>query len=278
MAMLVLNSVFERTWSTRAGNRPGSDYWATIIPQIKLQRPEFIFVAEAYWDLEWELQQQGFDFCYDKRLYDRLEKETAESVRLHLLADMGYQEKLVRFIENHDEPRALAAFSPPKNRAAAVAMATLPGAKLFHEGQLEGRTVRTPVFLGRRQPEPTDPDLLAFYRTLLNTACRKELRNGSWRLCEQAGWPGNESCRNLLSWCWRCEGEYHLIIVNLSDAVAQGQVRLPWDEISGTSWQMTDLFTGHRYERSGDEMRNPGLYVDLPPWGYHVMGRWLSME
>ena len=29
-------------------------------------------MAEAYWDLEWALQQQGFDYCYDKRLYDRL--------------------------------------------------------------------------------------------------------------------------------------------------------------------------------------------------------------
>ena len=64
-------------------------------------------MAEAYWDLEWELQQQGFDYCYDKRLYDRLEHDTVESVPLHLCADLAYQRKLVRFIENHDEPRAL---------------------------------------------------------------------------------------------------------------------------------------------------------------------------
>jgi hypothetical protein len=29
-------------------------------------------MAEVYWDMEWTLQQQGFDYCYDKRLYDRL--------------------------------------------------------------------------------------------------------------------------------------------------------------------------------------------------------------
>ena len=116
MAMLVLNSVFERTWGPRAGARPDVDYWAAIIPAVKAQHPDFTFIAEAYWDLEWELQQQGFDFCYDKRLYDRLEKEGAESVWLHLLADMAYQEKLLRFIENHDEPRAAAAF--PRDAAA----------------------------------------------------------------------------------------------------------------------------------------------------------------
>jgi hypothetical protein len=68
-----------------------SDYWTTVIPAIKGERPDFKFIAEAYWDLEWELQQQGFDFCYDKRLYDRLEHDPTESVRLHLCADPSSQ-------------------------------------------------------------------------------------------------------------------------------------------------------------------------------------------
>ena len=44
-------------------------------------------MAEAYWDMEWTLQQQGFDLCYDKRLYDRLVHDGAESVLGHLQAD-----------------------------------------------------------------------------------------------------------------------------------------------------------------------------------------------
>ena len=116
MAMLVLNDVFERTWGQRAGSRPAAEYWAEIIPATKKAHPDFRFIAEAYWDLEWELQQQAFDFCYDKRLYDRLEHANAESVRLHLCADLAYQEKLLRFIENHDEPRAAAVFSPGEGK------------------------------------------------------------------------------------------------------------------------------------------------------------------
>jgi glycosidase len=114
MAILMLNQVFERTWGARAGQPPATDYWRDVIPAIKRAHPEFLFMAEAYWDLEWELQQQGFDLCYDKRLYDRLNHDNAESVRLHLCADLAYQQKLVRFIENHDEPRAAAVFSPPQ--------------------------------------------------------------------------------------------------------------------------------------------------------------------
>jgi glycosidase len=148
MAMLLINSIFERTWGHRAGPRPATEYWVDVISALRKLRPDFLFIAEAYWDLEWDLQQQGFNYCYDKRLYDRLEHDAAEDVRLHLCAELAYQEKLVRFTENHDEPRALSVFSPAKARATAVTVATIPGAKLFHEGQFEGRMVRLPVFLG----------------------------------------------------------------------------------------------------------------------------------
>src|SRR5207302_1303439 len=84
MAMLVMNDTFERTWGARAGPRPVDDYWPSLIPQVRKTHPNFLFIAEAYWDLEFALQQQGFDYCYDKRLYDRLLHEGAESVRLHL--------------------------------------------------------------------------------------------------------------------------------------------------------------------------------------------------
>ena len=159
-------------------------------------------MAEAYWDLEWELHQQGFDFCYDKKLYDRMEHGDAENVRLHLLADLSYQQGMVRFIENHDEPRAAATFPDGKGRAAAVAILTLPGARLLHEGQFEGLKVRLPVFLARRPAEPVDQDLADFYENLLKETSRDLFRNGDWRLCERSGWPDNQSCQNILTWCW----------------------------------------------------------------------------
>jgi len=277
MAMLLINAIFERTWGDHAGRRPATEYWADLISAIKSAHPGFLFMAEAYWDLEWELQQQGFDYCYDKRLYDRLEHDSAESVHLHLCTDLAFQGKLVRFIENHDEPRAVSVFSPERERAVAVIMVTIPGAKLFHEGQFEGRAVRLPVFLGRRPVEPEDADLQAFYRTLLKIASLNGVRDGLWQLCDRTGWPDNATYQNLIAWCWRSGAEHRLIIVNLSASRAQGMVLLPWDDLKGKTWQMTDLFTGEMYERSADEMCTQGLYVDLPPWGYHVLGRWRQM-
>ena len=76
MAMLVMNDVFARTWGEAVGPEPAAEYWPTLIAEVRQTRPGFVFMAEAYWDLEWELQQQGFDYCYDKRLYDRLVQRT----------------------------------------------------------------------------------------------------------------------------------------------------------------------------------------------------------
>lgn len=270
MAMLVVNAVFEKTWGKRVGAPPEEEFWEELIDAVRRQHPGFIFMAEAYWDLEWLLQQQGFDYCYDKRLYDRLRHGDAESLGLHLLADPAYQNRLIRFIENHDEPRAAAAFSPAKNRAAAVVMATLPGAKLFHEGQFEGRRIHLPVQLGRRPAEAPDKTLLAFYRKLLGLVRSPCLRGGAWFLCETVGWPDNPTHRNLLAWCWRGKDERALVVVNHSDHKSQGRVRVPWVELKGRTWLLEDLLSNRVYERSGDEICEPGLFVDLDPHAFHV--------
>jgi glycosidase len=270
MAMLLLNDIFERTWGARAGAKPADDYWAVIIPAVRKKHQEFRFIAEAYWDLEWELQQHGFDHCYDKKLYDRMEHGDADAVRMHLLADPSYQMGMVRFIENHDEPRAAAAFPDGKGRAAAVAILTLTGVKLLHEGQFEGRKVRLPVFLARRPAEPMDHDLAAFYGRLLKETNREVFRNGNWRLCERSGWPDNQSFLNILTWCWTKDNERFLIIINFGKATAQTRVQVPWDELRKKTWRLSDVLSGEAYDRDGDEMRDAGLYVELKPWQYHL--------
>ena len=269
MAMLLLNSIFERTWNGRAGAGPAAEYWVDVISAVKNTHPGFLFIAEAYWNLEWELQQQGFDFCYDKTLYDRLEHTDAESIRQHLCADLAYQSKLLRFIENHDEPRAAASFSPVEERAVALVAATLPGAKLFHEGQFEKRKIRLPVFLGRRPKEHFDRDLNGFYATLLEAVNRTIFHDGRWTLCDQTGWPDNESFRNLVTWSWMHADERYLIAVNLSDGPVQARIQVPWPDAGDGTWQLLDLLSGALYERDGDKLQSAGLYVELEPWNYH---------
>jgi glycosidase len=268
MAMLMLNDVFERTWGERAGPRPVDEYWPNVIAAVESDHPGFVFVAEAYWDLEWELQQQGFEYCYDKRLYDRLVAGDAEAVHGHLTAEGAYQQRLVRFIENHDEPRASAVFPPEKVHAAAVTALTQTGARLVHDGQLEGRTVQLPVFLGRRPHETADLELRTFYEKLLAALEDRVFRDGDWQLGDSSGWDGNDASQSLVVWGWRGESR-KLVVVNLGGEPASGHVSLPWDDLRGRVWQLDDAASGERYERSGDDLRD-GLYVALGPWCWHL--------
>src|SRR5262249_52432143 len=137
MAMLVLPEVFERTWGIKA-----QPFWPAATRRVREQVPGFCFMAEVYWDMEWTLQQQGFDYTYDKRLYDRLRARHARPVREHLWADVDYQNRMARFLENHDEPRASATFPPGVHEAAAVITFLSPGLRFFHQGQFEGRMKR----------------------------------------------------------------------------------------------------------------------------------------
>ena len=162
-------------------------------------------------------------------------------------------------------------FGSTKGAAAAVVVATLPGARLFHDGQLEGRKVKLPVQLGRQPDEAPDPVIQAFYRKLLHAVRDARLRDGEWSLCEISGWPDNESFRNLLSWRWVRTDRRHLIVANLSARRSQARVRMPGVKPAGRTWRLRDLLSGDEYERDGDEMTDPGLFVDLPPWGYHVL-------
>ncbi len=271
MAMLLINNIFARTWSNRVGEMPATEYWRDVITAVKRQHPQFLFIAEAYWDLEWELQQQGFDYCYDKRLYDRMEHDDVEGVRLHLNADLAYQQKLVRFVENHDEPRAAVAFAGAKARAAAITMATIPGAKLFHEGQFEARRTRVPTFLGRRPDEPVDAACQIFYNKLLAVINSPALREGQWTLCNCSGWPDNTSFQRLGVWSWTNDDDRRLIIINLSDGAVQARVHLPWNDVGGKTWRLDDALSDATYEREGDEMRNDGLYVELAPWAGQIL-------
>jgi hypothetical protein len=179
---------------------------------------------------------------------------------------------MVRFLENHDEPRVAARLAEGAEKAAAVAIATLPGATLWHEGQFEGRRVRPPVFLSRRPDEPANAELEQWYRRLLGIVDTERVRTGIWRPLEPVGWPDNMSCRQLLAWSWSGadDRQRHLGVVNLSDIPADGQIPLDWAELPGRTWQLHDLLADVVYERDGSQLGNPGLYVALQPGQSHL--------
>jgi hypothetical protein len=263
MAMLVLPEVFERTWGRRAPL-----FWPTATRRVREQSPRFVFMAEVYWDLEWTLQQQGFDYAYDKRLYDRLREGHARPVREHLLAELDYQTKLARFLENHDEPRAAATFSLEVHQAAAVISFLSPGLRFFHQGQFEGRRKRISPHLVRGPAEPVDEQLVPFYERLLELLRRPVFRYGQWQLLEcTPGWHGNESHDGFLVFGWQGpERESVVVAVNYAPHQSQCHVLIPFPDLGGKTWELRDQLRPASYEWQGNDLRGKGLFLDLAPW------------
>ena len=174
----------------------------------------------------------------------------------------------MRFLENHDEPRIATEMASPKERAAAVAIATLPGATMWHEGQFEGWRVRMPVFLGRRPTEPSDADLQRFHLELIGAMASR--RCGRWELCDASGWPDDSSYQQLLAWSWIDDHQRTLVVINFADAPAAARVHMAWDDLAERTWRLDDLLTDQSFARDGREMADDGLYIQLPSYGYHV--------
>jgi hypothetical protein len=263
MAMLVLPDVFERTWGIRA-----TLFWPEATRRVREAHPGFVFLAEVYWDLEWTLQQQGFDYTYDKRLYDRLREGHARVVREHLFAGLDYQTRMARFLENHDEPRAAATFSLPVHEAAAAVTFLSPGLRFFHQGQFQGRLKRISPHLGRAPDEPVNADLAKFYDRLLAVLKLPAVRDGEWRLltCLPA-WDGNWTWDCFLAFAWHGpSGERLLVLVNYAPNQSQCYVSLPFDDLSGSQWRLQNLLGTAVHERDGDALRSRGLYLDMLPW------------
>jgi hypothetical protein len=267
MAMLALPEVFERTWG-----RKSQPFWPQAIQHVRERVPDFCFMAEVYWDLEWTLQQQGFDYTYDKRLYDRLREHHARPVREHLHAAPDYQVKLARFLENHDEPRAAATFPLPVHKAAAVITYSVPGLRFFHQGQIEGRRKRISPHLVRAPQEAPEMEIQKFYGQLLAALRKPIMKNGEWQsLACRPAWDGNGTWDSFVAHSWQGSGgERILVAVNYSPQPSQGYLQLPFLEIKGRSVRLQDLLTSAVYDRDGTELVERGLYLDLPPWSYHV--------
>ena len=269
MAMLMVNRIFKQTWGDRVGELPPTEFWEDVIPAVRAANPDFLFIGEVYWDMQGELLQQGFDYCYDKSLYDKLLHGTAGEVREMLNRDVDYQCGLIHFIENHDEQRAVSAFGFNRAWASALTIATLPGAKLWHEGQFVGHRIKLPVQLGRRPVEPDDDFLFEFYQLLLSDAQSDIYREGQWQMCRVLQpWQDNDSYQHLYAYLWTLDDDYRLLVVNFSENSAQGAVRLP--ALDKRHWLFRDILGNKLFEREGQDIAAHGLFVDLNGWSGHL--------
>jgi len=269
MAMLLLSEIFATTWK----NFPGSgclteEFWPAAIDAVKQVRPDFIFLAEAYWGLESRLQALGFDYTYDKILYDDVVAGDIPGLRRHLL-ELPAQSLAAsaHFLENHDERRIASLLGFPEHRAASLLTLALPGMRLLHEGQLSGWTRSTPVQLVRRMGETPDTKVQEWYSKLLLALVETSVGQGqATLLAPRPAWSGNPTAENFMLILWSPNvGRFDLVVVNLSNDQSQCYAPLPAPGLTAHDWLLRDLLGSERYQRKGEALQRYGLYLDVPP-------------
>lgn len=272
MAMLLLNEVFARTWAHLpcAGETPTSEFWAGAIAAVKAAHPDFIFMAEVYWGLEAALQSLGFDYTYDKQLYDDLIWRNYMGAQRRLLESSArFVESSVHFLENHDEDRAGAKFSHDEHRAAALVVLGLPGMRLLYEGQLTGAKSRLPVQLGRWPTEPMDREVAQIYETLLSILPHSAAGRGAAKLLlPRSAWFGNPTDHNFVLVQWQAQpDQFELVVVNLAPHRSQCFAPIEIAGLAEHHWRMSDLLGPEHYIRVGSDLAKQGVYLDLPAHG-----------
>ena len=274
MAMLPLNNIFFNTWigvlKKYGFEKPEKEFWEEAILAVKNKTKEFIFIAETYWDLEWQLQKLGFDFTYDKKLTDRLAVGDIRGIKDHLNAEKVYQDKSVRFLENHDEDRAIVKLGRERSMAAAVITSTIPGIAFYFDGQCEGKKVKLPVQLGREPEEKPDEKIKEFYRNLFKITKPDIFRRGRWKMLEASPVAGNDSSyENLLAWEWRLENELRIVVVNYSNSTSRCRLKFQLNS-TGDEVVLSDILNNTTYKRSLKEISEKGLFVELKSFNSHI--------
>lgn len=303
MAMLLVDSIFLKNWGFITYKPLSNEFWVEIIHKVKEQSPNFIFLAEVYWNMQEELIKQGFDYCYDKEFYDALFQNNQEEIRKRLKKPVNYQNHLLRFLENHDERRSMVAFGKERSLAAAILTFTTPGSKLVYNGQSTGYEITIPVQVKRQPEEDTNNEILNFYTKFFSVLNEYYSKGKDWQLIDveieeyiqpetgikehsqvisggsakftvHGTTPLQISISPMIAHIWKCKQYIILTWVNFSDKERNGAIKtgiiFPKKK-QGESLNIFDLITNNDDSILSEQSKWEQIMITLPPWGFKIL-------
>ncbi|MEA4984945.1 Alpha-1,4-glucan:maltose-1-phosphate maltosyltransferase [bioreactor metagenome] len=264
------------------------EFWHWAIARVKSSYPEIIFIAEVYNPQEYRnyIFHGGFDYLYDKvGMYDLLRNITchqhAATQITHAWQSLsGIEDKMLHFLENHDEQRIASDFfagNPWKILPALIVSATLTKAPfMLYAGQelgergmdaegFSGLDGRTTIFdywgvatlqqwsnkgnFDGKQLTDDQQHLRKFYRRLLNLSLiEKAISRGVMYDLQYANFHHRTYCPDKqFTYFRKYEGELILIVVNFDESAVAISLNVPVEALdylqmeSNVSYQYVDL-------------------------------------
>jgi hypothetical protein len=169
---------------------------------------------------------------------------------------------LAHFVENHDEPRAVAPFrgSIEIANAAAAALLTLPGLRFVYQDQWNGYANKIDVHLRRSSPESPNRAAVVFFDRRFKILNIRALKTGEFVLK-----PVNGS-DSIVAWEWAKEDEHILVAVNSGANTSGGHVFCEDAPLNGNTIPVQDLMTDTNIPRDPNAIRSQGLCIVLTPY------------
>ncbi len=292
------------------------EFWSWAIPQVKEKHPDIIFIAEVYNPPFYRLYLEvgKFDYLYDKvGLYDTLRAITCNSQSASALTGCWQsldvpQERMLNFMENHDEQRIASdyfALNGWRGIPAMIVSACIgPNPVMIYFGQelgengmdnegYSGRDGRTSIFdywsidsirrwrnkgrFGDAMLNDNEKRLQAFYKKLLNTCnTEKAIRKGSFfdlMYVNHGSWTFNE--HKQFAFFRKYEDELLLILVNFDELPAHVGLNIPAHAFETLNLKeidncpATDLLTDK--EETLTLMPNRQLNTEVPSFGGKIL-------
>ena len=286
------------------------DFWHWVIPQVKDLYPECIFIAEVYNPQEYRnyINYGMFDYLYDKvGMYDKLRAVTSKN---HAASDItptwqaidDIKNRMLNFLENHDEQRIASGFFCGRGLCAEPAMivaATLTqGPVMIYAGQelgevgmdmegFSGVDGRTTIFdywgvkslqawtnNGKFDGALLDNEqrqLQDFYRRLLHIALEeKAVTQGEMYDLEYAQTDYFNKHKHF-AYIRKYQNEVLLFVLNFDDKDADIKINIPREAFayldlpSGCKIEMNDILNDQELGESILSSDKPLLF-QVPRW------------
>jgi glycosidase len=273
MAHVVLNEQFYSQWKTEIDaygfSYPSEEFWPSAIAAAKKVNPSLVVISEVYGESNMKyLQSLGFDFTYDKELFDRLSEGNLDNIRGYITGNtLEFMQKNTHFLENHDDNRGIPHFGTYQRADAATAVLfTVPGMKFSFMGQWVGKTYKLDVHLRRSYTEAENTVVSKFYDTLIPIVGNAPFTNGTFTSLSATS---DDSAWSLLTWKWVESSRKRLVVVNYSEQYGSGAIKLT-DCTGSGNVPVKDLISGTTYERDAGSIRTSGLFVSLAPWQVQI--------
>ena len=267
MAMLALSDIFQRTWGAKLAGYvpPPEEFWTTALRA----GPGIVWLGEVYWISRARILQLGFQYVYDKAFCDLLSNGRAREFAERLQTTASLQGHMSHFLENHDEPRSADVLGVERLPAAAALLATMPGVRLFYQGQIEGSEIRIPIELSAVGSIQPDPAIQQLYERLLRISREDFFHTGDWRPLSVTS-ACDDSFANLSAYEWHVADALCAVVANPGGVESQGRVHFPDGIAPGVQYVFFDQLNNVRYLRDGAEISAIGLYVRLAPYQAHI--------